>query len=306
LNSIASQDTGGELDYEILVIDDGSTDATLDVVRRAASESRIPIRYFREDGKGVPFARNRGVSEARGEWIAFFDDDQTCGAEWLRELMLAARETGAAIVGGVRRLRFEEPTPDELGPLTREVLGEKWYGPEVRRSSRYTLACTGNVLIHRAIFDRIGGFDTSMDQGMSDIDFTRRAHEAGVSSWYTPRAAVLHWIPRHRLGEEYLKWTCLRVGMNLSRINHKSWGALRMSLLSLARVVHALTLNLLVALAARLGRRRALLLDCKCYRWMAEGSARMALHLALPRMFPQSVFLARLHFRGERRAFCGS
>lgn len=305
LESVACQETGGEFEFEIVVIDDGSTDGTGEVVRRVAGCSPAPVRYVRESGRGVPFARNRGVEEARGEWIAFFDDDQIAGREWLRELMRTALETGAPIVGGVRRLQFLGEAPPEVAPPTREVLGEKYYGPRTCRSNRYSLACTGNALVRRDLFDRIGRFDTDMHRGMSDIDLMRRAFDAGVDAWYTPRAVVQHLIPPHRLGEHYLKWTCLRVGTNLSLINHKSWGPLRMLLPCLLRVGHALTLNALLAVAADLAGRPAVVLGRRCYRWVAEGSARMALHLTLPRVFPQKEFLGQLAFRGERRAFGG-
>ena len=305
LESLACQETGGEFEFEIVLVDDGSTDGTREVVRRVAERFRAPLRCIRESGRGVPFARNRGVEEARGEWIAFFDDDQIAGRDWLRELMRTALETGAPIVGGVRRLQFLGEAPPEVAPMTREVLGEKYYGPRARRSNRYTLACTGNVLVRRDLFDRIGRFDTAMHRGMSDIDLMRRAFDAGVDAWYTPRAVVQHLIPPYRLGETYLKWTSLRTGTNLSQINHKSWGPLRMFLPCLLRVGHAMTLNAVLAAAAHLTRRPAVVVGRRCYRWMAEGSARMALHLALPRIFPQKEFLGQLDFRGERRAFSG-
>jgi glycosyltransferase involved in cell wall biosynthesis len=301
LESVACQETGGEFEFEIVVIDDASTDGTGEAIRRAAGNALVPLRCVRESGRGVPFARNRGVQEARGEWIAFFDDDQIAGREWLRELMRTARETGAQVVGGVRWLQFLDETPRNLAPVTREVLGEKYYGPRMRRSNRYSLACTGNILVRRDVFERIGCFDTNMHRGMSDIDLTRRAFEAGVDSWYTPHAVVTHLIPPHRLEEDYLKWTCLRVGTNLSLINRKSWGSLRMLLPCLLRVGHALTLNVFMTVAAGLRGKPALVLDRKCYRWMAEGSARMALHLLLPWALPQKEFLERLAFRSERR-----
>ena len=300
LESVACQDTGGQFSFEIVVIDDGSTEETERIVRHVAAGSRAPVHYVRESGRGVPFARNRGVDEAAGGWIAFFDDDQLAEANWLSELMRAARQANAEIVGGARRLEFPDGEPPDLGPLAREILGEKYYGPRICRSNRYTLACTGNALIRRDVFENIGRFDTGMSRGMSDIDLMRRALDAGVSSWYSPAAAVRHLVPAHRLGQDYLRWTCLRVGTNLSYINHKAWGPARMLFPCLLRVAHAATVNPLAALAAGVTGNRAARLERKCYRWIAAGSARMAAHLLLPGVFVQDGFLGDLTFRLRR------
>ena len=302
IESAASQKMDAASSFEIVIIDDGSTDGTEQVVRQIADRSPVPVRYIKESGKGIPFARNRGVREARGEWIAFFDDDQIAENGWLNALILAAQETGAQIVGGVRRLQFMEGDPPRLGPLTREILGEKYYGPHRRRINRFTLACTGNVLIRRRLFGRIGQFDADMHRGMTDIDWMRRAFDAGISSWYSPHAVVRHLIPRHRLTEDYLKWTCLRVGTNLSHINYKSWGPVRMLLPCLLRAGHALTVNLLLELAARMAANPPARLDRKCYRWIATGSARMAVNLLFPEASAQDDFFKRLAFRIPRGA----
>jgi glycosyltransferase involved in cell wall biosynthesis len=299
LVSVISQETQSEFFFEIVVIDDGSTDETALIVRQVAGKSPVPVRYVRESGKGIAFARNRGVQEASGEWIAFFDDDQIAEDDWLQSLFLAAKKTGAQIVGGVRRLQFTEGEMPHLGPLTREILGEKIYGPRMRPSNRYTLACTGNVMLHRKVFSQIGLFDTSMHQGMSDIDLTRRAHDAGITSWYTPHAVVHHLIPPHRLREDYIKWTSLRVGTNLARINYKSWGAARMLFLCLLRLGYVMSVNLLMDFAARIAADPLAKLERKCHRWIAEGFSRMAICLLFPHTFRQDEFLGPLAFRGS-------
>jgi glycosyltransferase involved in cell wall biosynthesis len=301
LHSILGQET--DADFEIVVVNDGATDGTAGLIHQLAAVAGRPMRCVETAGIGIPSARNRGVEEARGEWIAFFDDDQIAERDWLREMLRAARETDAEIVGGVRRLQFAGVAPSTLGPLTREVLGEKDYGPCRDRTNRFTLACTGNILMKKSLFDRIGGFDASLRLGMSDIDLGRRALDAGISSWYTPSAVVWHLIPPYRLEESYLKWTCLRVGTNLARINCKSWGPGRMLVPCLLRVGHALSVNAILAGMAKLLRGKAFLLDRKCYYWMSVGSARMALNLLLPRTFPQEPFFKRLEFRAERTAF---
>ena len=300
IESVIAQQESIPVPFEILVIDDGSTDDTDQIVRGFEWTSAVSVRYIKESGKGIATARNRGVEEAIGEWIAFFDDDQIAEQEWLNELFFTAKRTGADIVGGVRRLQFVHPDPPSLGPLTREILGEKYYGSDMRRSDRHSLACTGNVLLHREVFNQIGLFDTKMVRGMSDIDLTRRALDASISSWYAPRAIVNHLIPKYRLREDYIKWTCLRVGTNLVYINYKSWGLLKTLFPCLVRTGHALTLNPLMAIAARIKGDRETTLDRKCYRWIAQGCLRMALHFLFPGIFRQKAFFDRLEFRVPR------
>src|SRR6476661_2567590 len=78
--------------YEAVVIDSGSKDHTQQVIAKAAVESRHPLRCVFEPEKGIVPARNRGLREARGHWIAFFDDDQLADGQWLAELYRGAAD----------------------------------------------------------------------------------------------------------------------------------------------------------------------------------------------------------------------
>ena len=99
LASLYALETGGRFTYEVLVIDNASPDHTQDVIAAAAGESKAPLRGVHEPQKGIVAARNRGVLEAAGKWIAFFDDDQLADSRWLLELHSAAED----VVIGVRQ-----------------------------------------------------------------------------------------------------------------------------------------------------------------------------------------------------------
>jgi len=117
LASLVRQQTGDRFQYEVLVVDNGSTDETPQVVAEAArlpaaaggrSSGPQSVRWVREPRPGVAAARNCGVGNARGRWIAFFDDDQIAEPDWLAHLVEVARRTGAACVGGTVRLQLPD------------------------------------------------------------------------------------------------------------------------------------------------------------------------------------------------------
>src|SRR5262245_56043964 len=92
--------TRGRFDYEIVVVDNASTDDTPAVVAEADCLSPHRVRYVFEGRKGISPARNRGVREAAGSWIAFFDDDQLAEPQWLAELWDLAEAKQVDGVGG--------------------------------------------------------------------------------------------------------------------------------------------------------------------------------------------------------------
>src|SRR6185503_15634020 len=103
LESLLCQETGGEFEYEIFVIDNASTDSTKSIVEAAAAGSQVPVRYCFQDEPGPAPARNRGLAHASGLWLAFFDDDELAEPDWLKQLYRAALQTGASIIGGAMR-----------------------------------------------------------------------------------------------------------------------------------------------------------------------------------------------------------
>lgn len=100
LASLYDLETGSRFTYEVLVVDNASPDHTSEVIREAAAASQAPLRGVHEPTKGIIAARNRGVLDAAGRWIAFFDDDQLADRRWLLELFAAAEQHRVRSVGG--------------------------------------------------------------------------------------------------------------------------------------------------------------------------------------------------------------
>lgn len=303
LESLIFQETGDEFSYEILVIDDASSDGTGFVVSEASSCSRVPIRYVREEGQGIAHARNRGLENSSGKWIAFFDDDQLAEPDWLRELYTLAVKTGAPCIGGSSLLCLPKADCLRLSPVCRALLGELKYGDQPKKSGHKSDFGTGNILIRRDLFQAVGVFDEATTRGGEDIEFMARLRKAGFEAWYAPRAVVHHLIPPYRLKEDYLLWLSLRVGDNFAYRDYRERGLAKTGLACVARIGQLLLVNLPLLAWAYLMRDLAEVLGRRCLLWRALAYTRRALNLLAPGLFPQDHFFARLEFRKERATF---
>jgi GT2 family glycosyltransferase len=212
--------------FEILVVDNGSTDPTPRVVDEVAVLSSVPVRQVVEPRPGVVPARNRGVAEARGEWIAFFDDDQLADPRWLTELLAAAREKEARCVGGAVALKLPAGCRRQLAPLPRVLLSETLGMDQPQWYTRKTNPGTGNVLIHRSVFEELGGFSEAMHARGEDTELYRRMLAAGIQAWYTPAAIIHHIITPARLEDKYFLGIAGRMGAGLAVLEQRDWGRL--------------------------------------------------------------------------------
>ena len=244
LTCMISQETDGIFDFDLVVVDDGSTDGTKDVVAEVMAGSPVKIRYISTEGRGVSHARNIGVAKSRGEWIAFFDQDQLAESHWLRELYVTALATGASAVEGPRDIALPQEQLSKLSSLCRRTLGERMDGPEPHKTYGRTCSCTGNVLINRKVFDVVGGFDESLLRGGEDWEFFRKVRGAGFDIWYAPRALVHHIISSERLTATFFKRASLRVGMNFADRDYRDWGLTRTVLAWIARIGQAVVIRI--------------------------------------------------------------
>ncbi|MBN2475161.1 MAG: glycosyltransferase [Pirellulales bacterium] len=303
LESLGKLQTGGRLRYEIVVVDNGSTDHTDRVVEEAIQREEVPIRCIHEPRAGVACARNCAVRLAAGTWIAFFDDDQLAEPDWLLALVATAERTGARYVGGAVRLALPETVLSELPPLCRRLLGESVAVAAPCKLHRKLGVGTGNLLIHRTVFDQIGPFDESLRAAGEDTDLTRRVRAAGIEGWFNPSAVVRHVVPTYRLQDDYFRWTSVRNGTHLAHRERQRWGRIGFPPVLAARAAQVMLRYVPRWLWAHVTRSRKIRLEGRCQLWRAEGYFRLVLGWAAPSWLARSDFASQIDFRTERELF---
>jgi GT2 family glycosyltransferase len=229
-----------EFSYEILVVDNGSTDDTQQVITDAVTLAKHTVRGVIEPEPGIVAARNRGIREAQGRWIAFFDDDQIADWHWLAELYRGAAERNCRVVGGAVQIALPAGCKRELSPTVRMLLGEPLGGDLPQRyGGRLTPGC-GNLLIQRSVFDEVGVFEQAIDGRSEDIDLFERIQRARIDAWYLPTAIVYHLTPAERLEHQYLIDLATRMGRGIALRQRKALGLVRFTsawLMKSARVL---------------------------------------------------------------------
>lgn len=302
IQSLLDLRTDDGISYEIIVVDNASTDATPEVIAEFTSNAARPVRYVRETRQGPSAARNRGIAEATGEWLAFLDDDERADPDWLLELLAMTAKQGVRVSGGAVRLISSDVDAQPVSPLLERVLAPGGRRKtECRFTPRHALN-SGNQMLHRSVFDEIGVYEESWTEGGEDTELFTRLYTAGIEAWYTPKAVVLHLVPRYRMSAGYIQWLSLRQGWGMARKDIEQHGALRSAMLAALRCGRSAVLLPLFMLA-RLRRDRDQVLYRRSRIWRTQGYVRGVLRAVAPSLFAQERFLSRLEFRGERQQF---
>ena len=196
--------------YEIIVVDDGSTDGTVETVQRfiqsqqltasvtaiagpisqsvVRGETSAVLKLLRQPHRGAAAARNAGAQAARGDIIIFLDADCVPASDWLERL--AASLTGDSVAGAGGRVSTQQRG---LMPRFVQLEYDERYERVARR--RYIdFISSATAAYRREVFREIGGFDTTM-LGAEDVDLSFRLAEAGHKLVFAPDAIVYHTHP---------------------------------------------------------------------------------------------------------------
>ncbi|MCT0219175.1 glycosyltransferase family 2 protein [Synechococcus sp. CS-1329] len=247
-------------DYEVVVVDDGSTDGTAEWLRQEAE--RFPhVRLVEQDHGGPAEGRNRGVDHARGDVIVFIDSDLVVTGTFLlehaRALEARWQQSGNRLCftygAVINTANFEDPTSE----------------PHKLSDHSWAYFATGNVAIDRQLLERAGLFDTGFRlYGWEDLELGERLRRLGVELVRCPAAVGYHWHPALSLEQlpdlVRIEQERARMGLVFYRkhptrrvrfiIQFTWWHRLLWELLTLGGLINERTLRPLLAWLIRRGK----------------------------------------------------
>jgi len=214
LESVAASRFPEPAEWEVLVVDNNSSDRTRQVVEEFCRRYPGRFRYLFEPRQGKSHALNSGIREARQEVLAFLDDDVEVDPDWLCNLTAALTHNEWAGAGGriLPEAGFVPPQwMDTKGRYALAPLAIFDLGPnasELREAPFGT-----NMAFRREMFLKHGGFRTDLgpqpgsEIRNEDAEFGYRLLERGERFWYEPSAVVYHSVPANRVQKDYfLAW----------------------------------------------------------------------------------------------------
>lgn len=220
LRSLADQES--EQAFEVIVVDNASTDATAEVIR-AWCESDARFRGAHERRVGLSAAKNAGVELASGDLLLFADDDVVVSRGWIHAYrrFFAESDHELLLAGGALI-----PAPHDFGDWPRWLppgaapdLGELNYASE-RALGSFEWVWGGNMAVPAALFRSFGGWDESVgrrgeDRGtFEDVEFQERVRREGATVWFCPAAMAQHRIDRRTVTPRRVLKTAFARGRN--------------------------------------------------------------------------------------------
>lgn len=216
LDKLKEQINRENINWEIIIIDNNSTDGTAKLVEKYQKNwlQDVPLKYYFEPEQGISFARQRAMNEANGELVGFIDDDNPPFANWVNSACKFAQQhpqAGAfsSRIHGV----FETNPPEELKAITFYLaLVDRGSEPLLYEPTKKGLPPGAGLVVRRDVWQKyvptklllIGRTKKSWMPTGQDAEALLYIYKAGWEIWYNPEMEIEHIIPSSRLEEKYL------------------------------------------------------------------------------------------------------
>ena len=221
LDSVVKQDADKKL-WECVVVNNNSTDDTAERVATFAKQhSEVNIRLVDEPKQGLSHARNRGIVESKGQFLAFIDDDETINEGFVSAYIDLFRNHGAFVGSGALKVCYDSARPKWMSYYTEKMIANPLdLGNEIITITRTITPTGGNMAFNREVFNLYGNFDTALGRkgdelfGGEENDLFDRIRDLGERVFYTPHAVAYHHIADKKLTPEYFDKLAYGVGVS--------------------------------------------------------------------------------------------
>jgi glycosyltransferase involved in cell wall biosynthesis len=225
LSALEGQETGGLFDYSIVIVDNDGSESARPHVEAFARQSRLSVSYHVEPEQNIARARNRVVEQAKGDYLAFIDDDEYPNRNWLLVLhtAMAQHRADGVLAPVVPHFEMEPPAWVRKGGFFDRPTHPTGHVLDWRNTR------TGNVFIKRKVFkkDRLW-FDPAMGSGGEDRDFFKRQIEDGNVFVWCNEAPAFEVIPSSRWKRTVLlKRALVRGKMALNKSRSRTLSVLK-------------------------------------------------------------------------------
>ncbi|MFN7948951.1 MAG: glycosyltransferase family A protein [Blastocatellia bacterium] len=204
--------SNGRVSYEVIVVDNNSTDRTREVVEALIAQGERRLRYVSERRQGLSHARNAGIAAADGAIIAFTDDDVRVASDWIATIKRAFDEHPEVVCIGGRVLpEWGGERPAWLMQAHWSPLGVQDYGAEPFAVGREHPVCLigASLAFRREVFERVGLFEPDFQRvkggigSNEDVEFHLRLWRRHEASRYVPELLASGYVPPERMSRAY-------------------------------------------------------------------------------------------------------
>jgi len=218
LDALLAQ-TAAPQDFEILVINNNSSDGTAALLaqrcqqlRNLPSGQRPQLRYLFENRQGLSVARNTALAESASDWIAYLDDDAIASPDWVAHACrdLPRLPADIAVVGGPIEPILDAPLPDWLPDWLEPYLTIIDLGDQPRQSDQESLFAGANVTFRREALQQLGGFSPQLGRRGTNLASNEEVYlwqllrRSGWRCAYLPSLPVRHQVELERLHYRWL------------------------------------------------------------------------------------------------------
>lgn len=221
LQSLVNQ-TFNKSDYEIVFVNNNSNDNTDEICKNFQTENKgLNFYYFNETKQGLSHARNRGITEAKGEILIFIDDDALACKKYLEEISAFFKQNVSASAGGGKILpKYENKRPVWMSKFLEPVMSVINLGNNIKQFPPGKFPIGANMYFRKKVFEETGLFNTELGRtgknllGGEEKDIFNKLRKKKGLIYYLPKPWIYHIIPESRLTAAFIKKQASGIGQS--------------------------------------------------------------------------------------------